>query len=357
MYLTDKVDLHSQNPMAKASSPNEFMAIPNGIRSESGGYYNYSKEADYWSSSESSENNAYSSKVRGEFKNILIKKDFDKRHGFSVRCIADHENIQGREVSGINTTAVIPKQEPRISRYDDKFVSLGLGFGLSANFSFVYPIDDFNSQWFKIRKTSYSPYEPSNGIAKVKQVSSTPTIGPHLAFLASIQFNKYLEIRFLPTLTIAARKLIYDLTVIQGTYIPDTIIPVPYYTTVIKYISTVGLSFPVDVKFKFPGSRQFRFYLVAGLAYGINFNMGDAPPGQSNAPLNSTFNNFGMSAGIGINFYRDRLKFGIELKNTYGFLNILEKDGYVYTESIKSIHSDIVQLTFTIERIMFLKRR
>ena len=52
---------------------------------------------------------------------------------------------------------------------------------------------------------------------------------------------------------------------------------------------------------------------------------------------------------MGLEFYNEWFKFGIELKMMFGLLDILKREKNLYTDSIESLKSKIFQVSFTFE--------
>ena len=53
--------------------------------------------------------------------------------------------------------------------------------------------------------------------------------------------------------------------------------------------------------------------------------------------------------GAGFDFYTGYFKLGIELKMSYGLLNVAKNDNYMYTNSFDSLRNKTFQLSFTFE--------
>lgn len=58
---------------------------------------------------------------------------------------------------------------------------------------------------------------------------------------------------------------------------------------------------------------------------------------------------FALEIGTGVDFYTDYFKFGIEVKMSYGLMNILNKEQMIYSSSIEELRNKTFQVSFTFE--------
>jgi hypothetical protein len=56
-----------------------------------------------------------------------------------------------------------------------------------------------------------------------------------------------------------------------------------------------------------------------------------------------------VNVGVGIEFYTQYFKFGVEAKMGYGFFNLIKHEDNLYTNSIDRLNSKIFLLSFTFE--------
>ena len=72
---------------------------------------------------------------------------------------------------------------------------------------------------------------------------------------------------------------------------------------------------------------------------------------DSGRPKTLSVNRHDIAAevGAGFDFYTGYFKLGIELKMSYGLLNVAKNDNYMYTNSFDSLRNKTFQLSFTFE--------
>ena len=76
-------------PNADATNISLFTGLPGGYRYDGGGYSTIGSNGNWWSSTESSTNAAWSRNLSSLFGNANSIGGYDKRVGFSVRCLRD----------------------------------------------------------------------------------------------------------------------------------------------------------------------------------------------------------------------------------------------------------------------------
>jgi uncharacterized protein (TIGR02145 family) len=75
-------------PNTGATNEKGFTALPGGYRDPGGTYYDMGTNGYWWSSTEFSTTTAWSRTIYYNTTNVL-RNDYDKRYGFSVRCVRD----------------------------------------------------------------------------------------------------------------------------------------------------------------------------------------------------------------------------------------------------------------------------
>ena len=80
--------VHWNSPNSDATNESGFTALPGGYRNIIGIFDNLEYYAYFWSSSENDENHAWSRYLNFYF-SVVNRYSFDKRNGFSIRCVKD----------------------------------------------------------------------------------------------------------------------------------------------------------------------------------------------------------------------------------------------------------------------------
>ena len=301
----------------------------------------------FWIFSEISPGQAFSITPRYKYKQSARIETEYKAPIYRVRCISMQNNIQ-KDDTLTNISTDSQNQIITTSKeHDARFIYFGFYLGAHVNFLIIRPIDNLSTQIFL--STSLPDIYPSPDAARILSIGSLPIIGFLNGLSVNLRMNKNFDLRFIPALVFGANKITYKLELYYLDPLTIKIDTLELETT--KSIGSTYIHFPLELKFKFIRSKKIQLYLIAGIQYTIdlasyrkeNFNKSD----QSTVKFNSS--NLYVNAGLGLSIYSRWLKVSMELKNMYGFFDVLKKDGTIYTEGIQSIKSNIVQFAFSFE--------
>jgi hypothetical protein len=163
--------------------------------------------------------------------------------------------------------------------------------------------------------------------------------GFNLGIVASMNINKNLSLRFLPTLSFQERVLQYQFRE------PDTTL---YFR---KPVESTYLDFPLLLKLRSDRINNFAVYLIAGGKFSIDM----ASQKDVNQALDDEVviklqkYDYSAEVGGGFDFFLPYFKFGIELKTALGIPNLLIDDDTRFSRPIESLRSKVWVLTFTFE--------
>lgn len=207
-----------------------------------------------------------------------------------------------------------------LSSFDDRYYHFG--FLLSGNSSSFY-ID----------------YKPDFTFSdSLLGISNVPQLGFNLALLASANFTKNINLRFIPGLSFQDRVLNYR-------YIEDG--KPKSYT---KNTESVWLQFPLALKLRTNRVGNFAAYALVGGAYGIDMqsqrDVNENVAGKIIIKMQKT--DITVDAGGGFDFFLPYFKFSIELKTAFGMKDLLIQEGNQFTDPISKLRSRafIISLCF-----------
>lgn len=166
-------------------------------------------------------------------------------------------------------------------------------------------------------------------------ISNQPVFRFTVGIAASLKLNPYFDLRFVPSLAFGERKLNYSFS---GLNPEDSLNFIDQQT-----ISSTHIDFPLYIKFKSERARNFRAYVLGGVKYTLDLDT------NSNKYIKLKSNDLLCEAGCGFEFYFAYFKFGIELKMSYGFNNLLKPEDNIYVDGIESLKSKLFQISFTFE--------
>lgn len=201
------------------------------------------------------------------------------------------------------------------------------GFVLSLNTSNLRI--DFNQ--------NYLAFEDS-----VLAVKTLGQPGFNLAMLASLDLSGNWHLRFIPTLSFEERILEYTLVAETGNI-----------ETIRKNVSSTNVDFPLLVKYRTNRINNIAFYTVFGGQYSLDLasqrNVDNSSVSDSDITVKIDKHIFSGVGGLGIDFFLPYFKFGIELKANIGINDLLIKEENRFSNSLNSIRTQSIVLSFTFE--------
>lgn len=158
--------------------------------------------------------------------------------------------------------------------------------------------------------------------------------GFDLGIIGNFQFHKFIDLRFVPTLTFSDK--ILEFTELDGNVVE-------------KEINSIYLSMPLTLRYKSKPINDFRFFVLAGVRYNFDLNA------NSNERNNETQilvnrHDFGFELGFGFQVFAPTFIFSPEIKVFHSMYNIKEpNEGLIYSRAIDKIFSRIFTITINLE--------
>lgn len=214
-----------------------------------------------------------------------------------------------------------PNEKGNLNNYYHEKLHFGFTMGLNrANF-IVHPIPHFER------------------FDTLKTVVSAPKSGFNLGIVTDLRLQKYITLRFIPSLSFAERNLQYYF---EGF---DTI-------TRTKTIESTFLNFPLDFKLRSKRVKNFGAYILAGGSYSLDLAskrkvVNSLNPKEQIVKLKR--DDFSYEMGAGTEFYFQYFKFAIEAKLSIGIKNVLINDNTIFSNSIDKLNSKIFLVSITFE--------
>lgn len=205
-----------------------------------------------------------------------------------------------------------------MAEHDDKPYYFGLSFGL--NFS-----------RYQMRYTDN--FAASDTFMQI-QPRSAP--GFNLGLIGNLRLNKWIDLRLIPTLSFAEKKLDFNTP-----NRPDTI--------EMRSVESIYLHLPLQLKFKSERLRNFRFYALAGGKFDYDL-AANARSRKTDEYLKVKPVDLGVELGFGIELYYPNFIFSPEIKLSQGLLNQLYRDPNLpLSNAIDQIRTRMVVISLHIE--------
>lgn len=208
--------------------------------------------------------------------------------------------------------------------FDDKWFNFGFTLGLNvADFSTRY-----NGNLFY-------------GSDSLQSVSVSGQPGFNLGVITSVTLIKpILKLRFIiPTLSFQERKFTY-------TYLNDD----NSVSVIDTRVESTNLDFPVLLKLRTKRINNFAAYMVVGAQYSLDLaTQKDVDNTGSDPIIKIKQHDWSGQVGGGFDFFMPFFKFGIELKFSQGFKNLLIQDGTQFSKHIDKLYSKVWWISLTFE--------
>ena len=204
----------------------------------------------------------------------------------------------------------------------------------------------------------------------VYNIETRQTPGFTVGIIGSKRLGRYFDLRFIPSLSFSDRQLDYTIAT-QDVNGVVTVLPKPEN----KPIFTTFVEFPLNIKYRSKRYNNIGAYLMAGInpkldlasqkkntittfLYDANGNIILDPNGE---PVTTTLINnlvtkrFDCAAEIGVGFdiYNQWFKMGVEIKMSYGFLDIVKRsmggNTLIYTAPIDQLRNKMFQFSLIFE--------
>lgn len=210
-------------------------------------------------------------------------------------------------------------QQLNLPNYDNKKkVRFGFTLGVTSND-------------FKI-----STSEQFRTIDSLKTISVIRFPGLTLGGIMCYKLNDKWELRTQPSLSLAQRNLEY-------TFTDET-------KNRKLRVESVYVEFPITIKYKTKRHRNVRFYTIAGFKYMYDFSSDINTTRSNSKPIVAIYpNTFHYEVGCGVDMYLPFFKFSPEIKLSQSIGNVMVKDDFIYTQSLKGLWSRIFMLSFHFE--------
>ena len=187
----------------------------------------------------------------------------------------------------------------------------------------------------------------------VYNVETRQTPGFTVGIIGSKRLGRYFDLRFIPSLSFSDRQLDYTIAVESKT---DGSLS---FKQLNKAIFTTFVEFPLNVKYRSKRYNNVGAYVLGGINPKLDLasqkkNKDSFINGQgelvefTNNLVTKRFD-FAAEVGVGFDFYNQWFKMGVEVKMSYGLLDVVKGDAFIYTAPIDQLRNKMFQLSLLFE--------
>ncbi len=202
--------------------------------------------------------------------------------------------------------------------HDDKPYYFGITFGLNFSvYQISYASSFANTDTFKYIQPRWQP-------------------GFNLGLLGDLKLNNFVDLRFVPSLAFAEKRIQYQYAI-------------PHDSAVSRGIEAIYMHMPLQLKFKSDRINNFRFYAILGakMDYDLAAN---ARSRRADEFLKVSPVDFGYEVGVGFEFFNPNFIFSPEIKLSQGLNNQLYLDRNLQlTNAIQSLLTRMIVISFHLE--------
>lgn len=201
----------------------------------------------------------------------------------------------------------------------DKLIYFGIAMGVNmGDFTIVRrpKLNSFNTDSVQLISTKFGP-------------------GFDLGIITNLQFHKYMDLRFVPSLTFSDKEISFTDA--------DGVLQEP------KKINSIYVSFPLTFRYKSKPVKDFRFFVLGGLRY--NFDLNALTKGRTSATeILVNQHDFGGEMGFGFQIFFPTFILSPEIKVFHSFIDVKRpNEGLIYSRAIDKLFSRIFTFTINLE--------
>ena len=253
---------------------------------------------------------------------------------------------------------VVPAQAQRrtihyLANYENEPYHFGFLLAYNQMMYSVKTVENYQNLEISPEAWPNGPISNSNTqCLSVYNMETLQTPGFTVGIIGSKRLGRYFDLRFIPSLSFSERRMHYDVAVkdLQGE------VTMKSFT---KSIGTTFVEFPLNIKYRSKRYNNIGAYLMAGINPKIDL-ASQKENKETGADGNEFINNmvtkrfdFAAEIGVGFDIYNQWFKMGIEIKMSYGLLDIVKEapDGskLIYTTPIDQLRNKLFQVSLIFE--------
>ena len=195
----------------------------------------------------------------------------------------------------------------------------------------------------------------------VYNVETKPAPSFTVGIIGSKRLGRYFDLRFIPSLSFGDREMNYTI------YGQDNAGNISKIEKTKKVLFTTFVEFPLNIKYRSKRYNNIGAYLMAGINPKIdlvsqkkimvpkldddNNPVLDENGNEVMIPNNFATKRFDCAAeiGVGYDFYNQWFKMGLEIKMSYGLVDIIKPSNLIWTAPINRISNKMFQISMLIE--------
>ena len=250
--------------------------------------------------------------------------------------------------------AIVPAQAQRrvihyLPNYENEPYHFGFLLAYNQMMYTIKTIENYQNEAHPADSWPNGTYSiPNTECMYVYNIETEQTPGFTVGIIGSKRLGRYFDLRFIPSLSFSERKMRYDIAIksIDGNIDMQTIN---------KSIGTTFVEFPLNIKYHSKRYNNIGMYVMGGVNPKLDL-ASQKDNKETDIDGNEFINNlvtkrfdFAGELGAGIDIYNQWFKMGVEVKMSYGFLNIVKHPAFIYTAPIDQLRNKLFQFSIIVE--------
>jgi hypothetical protein len=221
----------------------------------------------------------------------------------------------------LNLHAQKPKVE-NLQKFDAKTIHFGFSLGI-------------NNGSYAVHRKPFNPLRDS-----LRSIEVINQSGFNLGIVSDLHIHQYFDLRFVPTLVFATRRMNFN-------FVGDDGLP----RLEEREIESTYLDFPLLIKYRSARLNNFAAYFIAGFKYSIDLASNeDVDNSQIPEPIiKLKSRTTAAEVGVGTDFFLPYFKFALEAKMSYTLQNALVQDQTELSAPIDKLLPKMFFLTLLFE--------
>lgn len=173
----------------------------------------------------------------------------------------------------------------------------------------------------------------------VISMTTKGNVGFNLGVITSLKLWPWLRLRFVPSLSFLERSVNYDFQLANG-----------YVESEKQSLKATSLDFPMMLKLRTLRITNFAAYFITGAQYSYDLSSNqDDDQIQGELMLKTKKHDWQGQVGVGFDFFLQYFKFGIEVKYSHSFRNILFDDDTYLSRPVDKLYNRVWWFSITFE--------
>ena len=236
-----------------------------------------------------------------------------------------------------------------MANYENEPYHFGFLLAYNQMMYSIKTIEDYQNRELAPDSWPNGPYSiPNTECLYVYNIETQQTPGFTVGIIGSKRLGRYFDLRFIPSLSFSERRMRYDIAIksIDGS---------TNMTTITKSIGTTFVEFPLNIKYRSKRYNNIGAYVFGGVNPKLDL-ASQKDNKETDINGNEFINNLvtkrfdcAGELGAGFDIYNQWFKMGIEVKMSYGILNIMKNPAFIYTAPIEKLRNKLFQLSIIVE--------